>query len=162
MERVGDSTADFEPEMTAEIAKNFENSNSMQDSDEDQDLRELSFTQIEDRSLESNDGSTRCKKDMLSEPVSITHYILNEFENGIIFNFYENSNVEINVLFPLNLSVDKIKGNVSVKDKDGQTNIVIMEKGEIRNRSVKIFKRCQGSKIADSFTVIIRVGLQWK
>ena len=47
----------------------------------------------------------------------------------------ENSNVEINILFPLNLSVDKIKGNVSVKDIDGQTNIVIMEKGEIRNRS---------------------------
>ena len=137
MERVGDSTADFEPEMTAEIAKEIETGKMTDFSPESQDLRELSLTQIEDRNLENSDGSSRCKKDMISEPVSITHYILNEFENGIIFNFYENSNVEINVLFPLNLSVDKIKGNVSVKGKDGQTNIVIMEKGEIRNRSYK-------------------------
>ena len=138
MERVGDSSADFEPEMTAEMVKDLETENSMNFpvSKEEQDLRDVSLTQIGERKLkDNNDGSTRCKKDMISEPVSITHYILNEFENGIIFNFYENSNVEINILFPLNLSVDKIKGNVSVKDIDGQTNIVIMEKGEIRNRS---------------------------
>ena len=137
MERVGDSSADFEPEMTAEMVKDLETENLMniQNSEEEQDVREVSLTQIGDRKL-NNDGSSRCKKDMISEPVSITHYILNEFENGIIFNFYENSNVEINILFPLNLSVDKIKGNVSVKDIDDQTNIVIMEKGEIRNRSL--------------------------
>ena len=138
MERVGDSSADFEPEMTAEMVKDLETENSMNFpvSKEEQDLRDVSLTQIGERKLkDNNDGPSRCKKDMISEPVSITHYILNEFENGIIFNFYENSNVEINILFPLNLSVDKIKGNVSVKDIDGQTNIVIMEKGEIRNRS---------------------------
>ena len=138
MERVGDSSADFEPEMTAEMVKDLESENLLNFpvSEEGQDIREVSLTQIGERKLKDNkDGSSTCKKDMISEPVSITHYILNEFENGIIFNFYENSNVEINILFPLNLSVDKIKGNVSVKDIDGQTNIVIMEKGEIRNRS---------------------------
>ena len=139
MERVGDSSADFEPEMTAEMVKDLESENLLNFpvSEEGQDIREVSLTQIGERKLKDNkDSSSRCKKDMISEPVSITHYVLNEFENGIIFNFYENSNVEINILFPLNLSVDKIKGNVSVKDIDGQTNIVIMEKGEIRNRSL--------------------------
>ena len=139
MERVGDSSADFEPEMTAEMVKDLETESLMnfQNSEDEQDVREVSLTQLGERKLKNNnDGLTRCKKDMISEPVSITHYILNEFENGIIFNFYENSNVEINILFPLNLSIDKIKGNVSVKDINGQTNIVIMEKGEIRNRSL--------------------------
>lgn len=159
MERVGDSSADFEPEMTAEMVKDLETENSMNFpvSKGEQDVREVSLTQIGDRKLkDNNDGSSRCKKDMISEPVSITHYILNEFENGIIFNFYENSNVEINILFPLNLSVDKIKGNVSVKDIDGQTNIVIMEKGEIR--TLVVFDLTESEKRMVQSGLVLKLG----
>lgn len=160
MERVGDSSADFEPEMTAEIVKNLETENLMnfQNSEGGEVVRELSLARIKERELKENstDGLSRCKKHMINEPVSITHYILNDFENGIIFNFYENSNIEINILFPLNLSVEKIKGNVSVKEINGQTNIVIMEKGEIR--TLVVFDLTESEKRMVQSGLVLKLG----
>ena len=41
----------------------------------------------------------------IEEPESIENFILNSFENGIIFNFFESENIELNILLPLNLPI---------------------------------------------------------
>lgn len=172
MEKVGDESADFEPEMTAEIVKEFEDERFEETNEDDEDdeefdeeflkefdhvegekFIELQSDQMEHRKVPS---PTKCKKDMISEPVSITNYILNEFDNGIIFNFYESSNVEINILFPLNLSVNKIKGNVTVKDTNGQTNIVILGSGEIR--TLIVFDLTDGEKRMVQSGLVLKLG----
>ena len=59
--------------------------------------------------------------------------ITNEFDSGLLFNFEEESDIEISVLFPMNLSIDKIRGNVDSLEKNGLTNIVLLKSGELRS-----------------------------
>ena len=60
------------------------------------------------------------------------NYIQNEFDDGFVANFEADDNTEISVLFPLNLSVDKIRGNVDTLQKNGLTNIILLKSGSIR------------------------------
>ena len=76
-----------------------------------------------------------CVRTHVEEPVSITHFILNDFEDGIIFTFKEIENIEIQVLFSNELPVSKITGNVEFKDSSKKTSSVSLNDGAIRYRS---------------------------
>ena len=82
-----------------------------------------------------SDSEEKCIRTHVEEPVSITHFILNDFEDGIIFTFKEIENIEIQVLFSNELPVNKITGNVELKDSSGKTSIVSLNNGDVRSRS---------------------------
>ena len=81
------------------------------------------------------DLEEECVRTHVEEPVSITHFILNDFEDGIIFTFKEIENIEIQVLFSNELPVSKITGNVEFKDSSEKTSIISLNDGDVRYRS---------------------------
>ena len=81
------------------------------------------------------DSEEECVRTHVDEPVSITHFILNDFEDGIIFTFKEIENIEIQVLFSNELPVSKITGNVEFKDSSEKTSIISLNDGDVRYRS---------------------------
>ena len=74
-----------------------------------------------------------CGVEIVDGPTNLSELISNQFPDGLIVNFEEEEDIEISVLFPLNLSVDKIRGNVDALERDGLTNIVVLRSGEQRS-----------------------------
>ena len=93
------------------------------------------FDQSEIAEYSISKSEDECVRTHIEEPVSITHFILNDFEDGIIFTFKEIENIEIKVLFSNKLPVSKITGNVEFKDSTENTSSVSLNEGTIRYRS---------------------------
>lgn len=93
------------------------------------------FDQSEMLQHSISQSEEECVRTHVEEPVSITHFILNDFEDGIIFTFKEIENIEIQVLFSNELPVNKITGNVEFKDSSKKTSSVSLNDGAIRYRS---------------------------
>ena len=93
------------------------------------------FDQSEIAEHSISKSEEECVRTHVEEPVSITHFILNDFEDGIIFTFKEIENIEIKVLFSNELPVSKITGNVEFKDSSTKTSSVSLNDGTIRYRS---------------------------
>ena len=93
------------------------------------------FDQSEIAQHSMGQSEEECVRTHVEEPVSITHFILNDFEDGIIFKFKEIENIEIQVLFSNELPVSKITGNVEFKDSSEKTSSVSLNDGTIRYRS---------------------------
>ena len=93
------------------------------------------FDQSEIAEHSISKSNEECVRTHVEEPVSITHFILNDFVDGIIFTFKEIENIEIQVLFSNELPVSKITGNVEFKDSSEKTSSVFLNDGTIRYRS---------------------------
>merc|ERR1719356_2120407 len=83
--------------------------------------------------VEYEEKEKECSVEIVGEPHNLSDMITNEFDSGLLFNFEEESDIEISVLFPMNLSIDKIQGNVDSLEKNGLTNIVLLKSGELRS-----------------------------
>ena len=101
-----------------------------------------------------------CSKSPIEEPVSITQFILNDFEDGIIFTFNEIENIEINILFSNTLPVNKITGNVELKEKNGQTNRISLTEGAVR--TLAVFDLTEREKRMVKSGLVLRMGTTCK